>query len=102
MGYNARNDEIRDNITRMRREWEAQRGALATVRRFNATLSAKGYVWFWPKIAAALTSKHHLCVPRTSSALISPKNRLTSAHHDCAAVFRTGRLGRAIQVEGPA
>ena len=58
-GYNARNDEIRDNITRVRREWEAQRGALATVRRFNATLSAKGYVWFWPKIAAALTSKHH-------------------------------------------
>jgi hypothetical protein len=36
-------DEIRDNVTRMRREWEAQRGALATVRRFNATLSAKGY-----------------------------------------------------------
>ena len=59
MGYNARNDEIRDNVTRMRREWEAQRGSLATVRRFNATLSAKGYVWFWPKIAAALTSKHH-------------------------------------------
>src|SRR5262245_40666229 len=40
-------------------KWEAQRGALATVRRFNAALSAKGYVWFWPKIAAALTSKHH-------------------------------------------
>jgi len=38
MGYNARNDEIRDNITRMRQEWEAQRGALAAVRRFNATL----------------------------------------------------------------
>ena len=56
MGYNARNDEIRDNVTRarMRREWQAQRGALATVRRFNATLSAAGYVWFWPKIAAAL------------------------------------------------
>jgi hypothetical protein len=46
MGYNARNDEIRDNVTRMRREWEAQRGAIATVRRFNAILSAKGYVWF--------------------------------------------------------
>jgi hypothetical protein len=55
MGYNARNDEIRDNVTRMRREWEAQRDALATVRRFNARLSAKGYSWFWPKIAAALT-----------------------------------------------
>ena len=59
MGYNARNDEIRDNITRMRRAWAAERQALATVRRFNAILSAKGYVWFWPKIAAALTSKHH-------------------------------------------
>jgi hypothetical protein len=54
MGYNARSDEIRDNVTRMRCEWEAERG-----RRFNAILSAKGYVWFWPKIAAALTSKHH-------------------------------------------
>ena len=32
MGYNARNDEILDNVTRMRREWEAQSGALATVR----------------------------------------------------------------------
>ena len=32
MGYNARNDEIRDNITRMRREWETQRDALATVK----------------------------------------------------------------------
>jgi hypothetical protein len=31
MGYNARNDEIRDNVTRMQREWEAQRGALASV-----------------------------------------------------------------------
>jgi len=62
MGYNARNDEIRDNITRMRREWEAQRDALATVRRFNATLSAKGKAWFWPKIGAALVSKHHWLV----------------------------------------
>src|SRR5262245_2995914 len=62
MGYNARNDEIRDNVTRMQREWETQPGTLATVRRFNATLSANGYVWFWPKIAAALTSKHHWLV----------------------------------------
>jgi hypothetical protein len=41
MGYNARNDKIRDNGTRMQREWEAQRGALATVRRFNASLPPK-------------------------------------------------------------
>jgi hypothetical protein len=58
MGYNARNNEIHDNITRMRRAWEAERDALATVRRFNARLSGKGYVWFWPKITAATTAKH--------------------------------------------
>ena len=62
MGYNARNDEIRDNITRMRRQWEEERDALATVRRFNARLSAKGYSWFWPKIKAALVSKNHWLV----------------------------------------
>jgi hypothetical protein len=49
MGYNARNDEIRDNITRMRREWEEERDALATVRCFNAKLSSKGYAWSWPR-----------------------------------------------------
>ena len=59
MGYNARNDEIRDNVTRMQRDWEARRQALATVRRFNA---ANGKAWFWPKIAAALVSKHHWLV----------------------------------------
>jgi hypothetical protein len=55
VGYNARNDEIRDNFTRMRRAWESERDALATVRRFNA---ANGSAWFWPKIAAAITAKH--------------------------------------------
>jgi hypothetical protein len=43
-----------------------------------------------------------LCVPKTSSALICRRNRLSSAHHDRAAVFRNGRLGGAIQVEEPA
>jgi hypothetical protein len=42
----------------MQREWQVQRDALATVRRFNAIQSAKGKAWFWPKIAAALVSKH--------------------------------------------
>jgi predicted DNA-binding ribbon-helix-helix protein len=37
-----------------------------------------------------------LCVPKTSSALIRGGNRLTSAHHDCAAMLRTSHLGRAI------
>jgi hypothetical protein len=50
MGYNARNDEIRDNVTRMPRDFQAQREALATVRRFNAVLSARGRTWFWPTI----------------------------------------------------
>jgi hypothetical protein len=43
----------------MQRDFQAQRKVLATVRRFNAMLSAKGRAWFWPKIAAALVSKHH-------------------------------------------
>jgi hypothetical protein len=59
MSYNGRNDEIRDNVLRMQRAWEAQRSALAIVRRFNARLSAKGYSWFWPKISAAIVSEHH-------------------------------------------
>jgi hypothetical protein len=42
----------------MRAQWEAERDALATVRRFNARLSSKGYVWFWPKIAPAIAAKH--------------------------------------------
>ena len=46
-------------VERMKRDWEAQRQALATVRRFNA---ANGTAWFWPKIAAALVSKHHWLV----------------------------------------
>jgi hypothetical protein len=58
MGYNARNDEVRDNVSRMRAQWQAERNALATVRRFNARLSATGYSWFWPKITAAITAKH--------------------------------------------
>jgi hypothetical protein len=49
-------------VERMQRDWAAQRQSLATVRRFNASLSARGYSWFWPKIAAALVSKHHRLV----------------------------------------
>jgi hypothetical protein len=33
-------------VERMQRDWQAERDALATVRRFNAIMSAKGYVWF--------------------------------------------------------
>ena len=106
MGYNARNDEIRDNVTRMRRAWEAQRGALATVRRFNATLSAKGYVWFWPKIAAALVSKHHWLVINCDSCgtvvdldlRVKPRDPEASVRVALRDVARaaTGMAGRAL------
>jgi hypothetical protein len=59
VGYNQRNDEIRDNIERMQREREAYADALVTVEQFTARLSAKKSAWFWPTIAAALTSRHH-------------------------------------------
>ena len=49
-------------VERMQRQWMDERDALATVRRFNATLSAKGKAWFWPEIVAALVSKHHWLV----------------------------------------
>jgi hypothetical protein len=42
----------------MKRAWRDERDALAAVRRFNAKLSSGKAVWFWPKIAAALTAKH--------------------------------------------
>jgi hypothetical protein len=42
----------------MRRAWKAERDALATVRRFNATISAKRYAWWWPKVAAAIAAKY--------------------------------------------
>ena len=41
-----------------------------------------------------------LCVPRTSSALISRKNRLISAHDDCAAVFLLAVLAAPIKSKG--
>ena len=62
MGYNARNDEIHENLERMHREREAYEDALAIVRQFNARLSAKKTAWFWPTIGAALASKHHWLV----------------------------------------
>lgn len=39
MGYDARNDQIRDNVERMRGEREAYADALAIVRQINTRLS---------------------------------------------------------------
>lgn len=57
-----REHEMRETVAKMQHAWKAERDALATVRQFNAIMSAKGYVWFWPKIAAAITAKHHWLV----------------------------------------
>jgi hypothetical protein len=43
MGYNARNDEIRDNIARMQREWEAD-GRPDDCAHFDKR-SARNIVW---------------------------------------------------------
>ena len=46
-------------VEQMQRAWQARaRGAGDRARRFNAILSARAYVWFWPKIGAALTAKY--------------------------------------------
>lgn len=50
------NHERRQTVAEMQAKWRDERNALATVRRFNA---ANGKAWFWPKIKAALVSKHH-------------------------------------------
>jgi hypothetical protein len=57
-----REQEMYETIERMRLGREAERSALATVRRFNAILSTKRQAWFWPKIGAAFASKHHWLV----------------------------------------
>jgi hypothetical protein len=53
-----REAEFLDFFERVKRERQAERDALATVRRFNAIMSTRRRAWFWPKIGAALTAKH--------------------------------------------
>ncbi len=56
MGYNARNDEIRDNITRMQRAWEAERVALATVRALQCNAFGQGLLVVLAENAAVITA----------------------------------------------
>ncbi len=73
----AENDRLRreaefdDFFERLRRERQAERDALATVRRFNAIMSARRYVWFWPKISAALTAKHPWVIACDSCGIVN-------------------------------
>ncbi len=59
MGISHRNDDIQSKMLQMQRAREDYADALAVVRQFNARLSAKGSIWSWPTINAALVSKHH-------------------------------------------
>ena len=53
----------------MKRDWAAQKGALAHRAPLQA---ANGKAWFWPKIAAALVSKHHwLAIVRDSCDMVT-------------------------------
>ena len=62
MGISTRNNDMLDKMTWMERAHQDHADALATVQQFNARLSARGRIWSWPTIAAALTSKHHWLV----------------------------------------
>ncbi len=62
MGISHRNDDIKSKMAQMQRARGDYADALPAVRRFNARLSAKGSIWSWPTINAALVSKHHLLV----------------------------------------
>lgn len=57
-----RSHEMRQTVERMQQQWEAEADSTAIVEQFNAQLAAKKTVWFWPTIAAALTSKFHWLV----------------------------------------
>lgn len=57
-----RNDELREYVAQIQRDHKAQADALATIRDFNARLSARGRIWSWPTIAAALVAKNHWLV----------------------------------------
>ena len=97
MGYNARNDEIHENLERMRREREAYEDALVIVRQFNTRLSAKKTAWFWPTIAAALASKHHWLIIACDacSTVIDLDLRVKRRDPRCAARAATATGGRA-------
>jgi len=98
MGYNACNDEIRDNITRMRQEWEAQHGALATVRRFNAF--CKGLCLVLAQDCSRANFKTSLachCVRqlRDGGRRATLKNPSVSRSVKCNARAATATVGRA-------
>ena len=86
MGYNARNDEIRDNVTRMRGEWEPQRGALATIRHWCVKWTPKGFRKRQAKVKAATTPKARISQSNSS---FSPSPRSHFSHRNRIIAART-------------
>ncbi len=70
-----------------------QREALATVRRFNAIMSAQRPAWFWPKIGAALTAKHPWVVIACDSCGIVNYLDLRMKRRDLEASIRVALRG---------
>jgi hypothetical protein len=54
----SRTQYLRDFFRKAQIDRAAKAEALAAVQDLNARLSAKGTVWSWPTIAAALTAGH--------------------------------------------
>jgi hypothetical protein len=55
----ARTEDVHDKLVQMQRHHAAHGAALSNVLRFNAMMSTRGPVWFWPTVGAALVSQHH-------------------------------------------
>ena len=55
-----------------------------------------------PKLTVPPGASDTLCVPKTLSALINRRNRLTLEDNVRPVLFHPGRLGVTIQVETPA
>jgi hypothetical protein len=88
-------------VERMKRNWAAQRQSLATVRRFNASLLARGYSWFWPKIAAALVSKHHWVIIACDTVVLDLRVKPRDPEASIRARRRGHRISRAMSAFGP-
>jgi hypothetical protein len=58
--------------------------------------------WLWPSLLGLSRVVKPVCVPKTSSALISGGNQATSLVHVQTILLCFGYFGRGIQVEEPA
>jgi hypothetical protein len=87
MGYNARNDEIRDNLARMRCEWEA------AARGRHMSKSSSRQPNAEQRRSAGVVIAHFVLTERNMSKLLKIFSLLSAA--------ATGPAGRQQQKDGP-